>query len=82
MTNEKGRYGSSGMGRQNTSLVHYCTTLCTFREGIWPIRMSMEKELNTEWALNAEANVSQRIDIELKCKKFEMLIDTRYEIQC
>lgn len=42
----------------------------------------MEKELNTEWALNAEANVSQRIDIELKCKKFEMLIDTRYEIQC
>lgn len=41
----------------------------------------MEKKLNTEWALNAEVNVSQRIDIELKCKKFEMLIDTRYEIQ-
>lgn len=29
-----------------------------------------------------QKNVSQRIDIELKCKKFEMLIDTRYEIQC
>lgn len=38
----------------------------------WPLRMSMEKGQNTEWALNAKANVSHWIAIEVPAKGYKI----------
>lgn len=59
----KDRYGSSGMGKQNASLVYYiCISGRDKRTR--PIRMWMEKELRQ----NVKANVPRRIAIEFPAK--------------